>query len=100
MSTNPFDDENGTFYVLVQRRGAAQPVADVRRRARRLAGGVRGEHPGRLPGLRRGDLDRPAAQEPARRDVLSRQRPATRSAIRAIGELVFRPRDSDMSAVR
>ena len=66
MSINPFDDDNGGFLRLDQRRGTAQPVADLRRCSSRLAGGLRRSGPRCVPGLHRTELARYTAEESAR----------------------------------
>ena len=54
------------FFRLGQRRGAAQPVARLRRCSSRLAGGVRGSGSRSVSGLHRAELDRYPAEESAR----------------------------------
>jgi len=41
MSTNPFDDEDGRFFVLVNDEEQAFPVAGLRRGSGRMAGRIR-----------------------------------------------------------
>ena len=68
MSSNPFDDENGTFFVLVNDEEQHSLWPTFAAVPRGLADRLRRERPDQPPGvrgLRRPPLDRPAAQEPA-----------------------------------
>ena len=62
MSVNPFDDDDGSFFILVN----DEPVAGLRRRSSRLAGGLRRSGPRCVSGLRRTELARYSAEESAR----------------------------------
>jgi hypothetical protein len=63
LSINPFDDDNGSFLVLVTDHEQTQPVADLRRNSRRQAGGSRRSGPRWVSGLYRTELGRYAAEE-------------------------------------
>lgn len=62
--TNPFEDENGTYLVLVNHEGQHSLWPSFAEVPMRLDRGAPGGHPPGLPRLRGGELDRPAAQEP------------------------------------
>ena len=66
MSINPFDDDRRQLLRLGQRRGATQPVADIRGCSGWLAGGARRSRPRGMSGLHRTELARHPAEEPAR----------------------------------
>jgi hypothetical protein len=66
VSINPFDDDNGSFFILVndEQQHSLWPV--LRRRSRRLAGGLRRSGARCVSGLRRTELARYSAEESAR----------------------------------
>ena len=66
MTTNPFEDPEGRYLVLVNDEGqhSLWPSFAEVPAGWTVVFGADSRSPGRLPGVRRGELDRPAAPQP------------------------------------